>query len=700
MTIAKWWHHLKEMQETVENMSSISANFSSLLNSFQPIFNFPQAPTGVLEESSMNEISAIIQKLEELIVQIEKKEISDTHPQNKVIYELYVKVVEHFLQQVNVFKQSIKPESNVCYPAVPATPIQKTKAIVPQKEHLPSPVPLVEDTPPYNTFEETNVLAEKLFILHQEYSAIMEDRKQNAKTYQSIKNKTADELDRLNCFMGVVDYWMGIRFAFENLINILSENIENTDLYVEKKPLPLQFRIEKSPHAGTYRFIKASPKTSTENDQTVFDILDETLKLKILKRSNHILIDHSDIIRFVRLHSVANNLLQFKEDTLSKIASNMYDLFSSMAAGLRTLNKKTITLLNQTPMNELEYAFFGVNPEDCKILLRYKFQSLLPGLNEDHYYIQTEGKKRVRKERTRDIMDGYRKKFIESSEEILSHVKSTVAMSFWIRKLLTIVLKQEKLKKVDKEKPPQTPYLDVGISNTIGDEDIMNFYINPDDIISSEGVLQRADRADKWLMVNKSEKLHRIPKKDFFSILNTFVQNDLNVALKKFGLEPINFKDHLIPEIEERLSDIDRIDIIRSGILGTGITTLDDYCNNTIFHKTFNTYFNEKKSGFSNYPYKEKIRSIAEGLVQSKTAILQMKYRKILLVQSELLGRIKNLKAALNRSEPSQAIEIKRQYQLNRKLNHILDRIKMIMELAKPSLKQVRLETEDMVLKS
>lgn len=687
MNMQQWWHQIKKMQGVIENIDSISSSFSTLLSSFQPLLKLSKAPTNTLAQSKKDELVAIIKNLQALNLIIKDKEVKEEQPQNKVIYELFSKIVERFLQQL---KLSMTPRAATSQTS-PKLNTKRENALAIKQEFLPTAIAPSEEEK-VNRFEETNSISVKLFKLHKDYSAIMEARKEKSK----LHSKAADELDRLNCFMKVVGHWMEIRCGFEHIIQVLSENIKNTDLYVDKKPLPLQFRIEKNPHSGTYRFIKASPKTSTSNDQTVFDMLDETLKLKILKRGKHLLVDHSDIIRFIRLHSVKNNLLQFKEDALSEVASRMYQLFSTMAVELQTLSKRTIRLINQTPMNELEYAFFGVNPEDCKVLLRYKFQSLLPGVNEDHYYLQKEGKKRSRKERTRDTMDSYKKKFIASSNDILSNVKSTMAMSFWVRKLLTIVLKNDKQKKVDAEHPPKIPYLDVGISNTIGDEDIMNFYINPDDIISSEGVLQRADRADKWLMVNKSEKLHHISKKDFFSIINTFIQADLNVALKKFGLKPIDFKDDLLPEIEERLSDIERIDIIRSGILGTGITTLEDYCTNTLFHKTFNTYFNEKKTAYTNYPYKEKVRNIAEGLVQSKTAILQMKYRKILSVQNDLLKRIEDLKSVLKGG--GESLELKQQYQLNKKLNDILERIKMIMELSKPSLKKVQLETGDMVV--
>lgn len=703
MSTTQWWSQLKRIENTIKNIREATLCAGSLLQALQPILKLPQPPNGALEETAKKEFKAIISKLEDLIGTVEEQKEHDTLPDNQVIYDLFLKLLNQLIPRIDTLKQPASPLSDI-------TSAQTNRSgIAHESQNLPAPNNLIApsktataQTATINdiSLDQTNSLAQNFFKLHKEYTAIMEDRKQNAKTYQSIKNKAADEQDRLNCFIKVVDHWMSIRFAFENINEILTLNLENTDIYVEKKPLPLQFRIEKNPNTGTYRFIKASLKTSTVNDQTVFDLLDDTLNLKILKRGAHVLIDHSDVIRFVRLHSSENNLLQFRGDALSRIAEKMYNLFTSMATGLRVMERKSIGLLNRTPMNELEYAFFGINPEDCKELIRYKFQSLLPGLNEDHYYLQKDGKKRERKERTRDTMDSYRKKFQDSSQTIFSSVKSTVAVSFWLRKLITIVLSNEKQKKADTENPPKNPTLDVGISNTIGDEDIMNFYIDPDDIISSEGVLQRADRADKWLMVNKSEKLHRLLKKDFLSILHTFVQADLNVALKRFGLAPIDFKNDLIPEVEERLADIDRINIIRSGILGTGMTTLEDYCNNTIFHKTFRTYFNEKRSTFTNYPYKEKVRSIAEGLIQSKTAILQMKYRKILLVQSELTERIENLGKALKKEKGGGVKEIKQQYQVHLSLNNILERVKMIMELAKPSLKNVQLETDDMVIKA
>jgi hypothetical protein len=294
-------------------------------------------------------------------------------------------------------------------------------------------------------------------------------------------------------------------------------------------------------------------------------------------------------------------------------------------------------------------------------------------------------------------MEDYERRFQKQKDGTLSSIKSTLAMSYWLRKMLTSVLRNNQLYKGAKSKGDQLSddTVKVGISNTIGDEEISNFFINPDDIISAQGLIQRADRADRWMLVSKSEKMHRLHKKDFFSILQHFVQKDLNMILLDYGFREIDLRRQLIPELQERLEDIERIEAIRSAILGTGILSMEDYVGNTKFHNVFRRYFQKADYDNFNYPEREKFGAIAEGLMHSNTSILQMKYRKVLGVKEEMENRIKELKQIVrDRYNVEDRNEVKAQIQRTTGLNKILTKVLSIMILAKPSLQQVKLEGE------
>ncbi len=151
-----------------------------------------------------------------------------------------------------------------------------------------------------------------------------------------------------------------------------------------------------------------------------------------------------------------------------------------------------------------------------------------------------------------------------------------------------------------------------------------------------------------------------------------------------------------MPEIQERLEDIERIEEIRSTILGTGILSMEDYVQNSKFHSIFRRYFQKADYDNFNYPEREKFSAIAEGLMHSNTSILQMKYRKVLSVKEEIEKRIEGLEEVVRSgSSESGKNEVKKQVHLHLNLNKILIKVLSIMELAKPSLEQVKLEGND-----
>ncbi len=239
----------------------------------------------------------------------------------------------------------------------------------------------------------------------------------------------------------------------------------------------------------------------------------------------------------------------------------------------------------------------------------------------------------------------------------------------------------------------------VGTSITIGEEDIGHFYISPDDIISSEVSLQRADRADKWIAVQKSEKSHRLFRKDFFAVIKHFINTDLNKALEKYNFRPIDLQNQLLPEIRERLDDIERIELIRSGILGTTITNLEDFRDNTDFHSTLRRYFQKPTYDNIHYPSSEKMSTVCRGLMNSNTSIMQMKYRRVLKVREEIEKRLKALKAdsglGMFSSEDEDFID---NYDHTKQLWNIIKKIQQIMIHSKPSLTDIKLEQDKDVI--
>ncbi len=123
---------------------------------------------------------------------------------------------------------------------------------------------------------------------------------------------------------------------------------------------------------------------------------------------------------------------------------------------------------------------------------------------------------------------------------------------------------------------------------------------------------------------------------------------------------------------------------------------MEEFANNRKFQTVFTRYFREPKFNNINYPSTEKISTIAQGLVKSNTSILQMKYRKVMLVLNDMEERLINLgKIIQGGVSPGRAKEIETQRESNVSTRRILKQILGIMELAKPSLKGVQLQPND-----
>jgi len=545
--------------------------------------------------------------------------------------------------------------------------------------------------------------------LKRSYLEIMEAQHQ-AKKNKGLKETAADEADRLNGFLKIASYWLMRLHALEYSSDLLQENLDLDEYPLEKTPLPLQFRLEQGITQLTFRLVKASLKKPFPDDISILDVINDCYSIPVFLKDDKHLVDDPDVIRFLRLHSEKDNLLVFSQDKLSQIAQQMYHILVNSINDIKRLSKNVILLINKTPVQDLEHAFSDINPEECRSLLRKKFQSMLPGINERHYREKSKKEAPEQSIRTQETMEEYHRDFLELKEEIFGNLKTTMATSYWLRRMLISTLrnnfsleqKKRETKPDEKETASETAqfdftnYLVVGISVTIGEEDISHFNIDPDDVISSQMSIQRADKADKWIAVRKSDKTHRLLKKDFFGVIKSFIDKDLNSALQTFGFREIDLNNQLLPEIHERLADEHRIEAIRSAILGTIITNLDEFRESSSFHSNLRRYFKKPEFDSIHYPEAEKLSAVARGLTHSSTSILQMKFRKVLKVKAEINDRLQQLNHTL-KNEPlskKQADDFREDLKQTKSLLAILNKVQQIMIFARSSLKDVKLEPD------
>jgi len=621
------------------------------------------------------------------------------------------KAAEELLREMKILQQHARQEQSrkfyatFCHTIGQGLKELKTSPLVTPKTGLgtvPQQSRLAET---HHESSPANQFGAQLYELKKKYLPIMVAQ-QEAKAAKGLKSTTADEADRLESFYETCEHWLMHLYALEYSKRLLKENIENTRTPVVKEPLPLQFRLERNKPSYTTRLIKANYQAPTADDVTTLDIINGCNNISTFNRGGKALIDDKEVIRFIRLHSVKDDLMNFRDDPLSQIAVQMYDILVQVVSTIQPLSKETISLINQTPMQDIEYAFAGINPDECRTLLRLKFNALLPGINEDHYRKTQKKEPAERSLRTVEAMEEFQRNFEKVKNEQLSSLKANLAMSYWLRKMLTSVIRNNqtlKKKASEKTEPPSKDektavdfdkWMLVGTSQTIGEEDIANFYISPDDIIGTQMSIQRVDRTDKWIAVRKSEKMHRIRKKDFFFVIQKFIDDDLNPAQKEYGFRTIDLQHQLLPEIQERLGDIHRIDLLRSGILGTIITNLEDFFEAKAFHKTMRRYFQKPDYDNIHYPTHEKLRQLATGLAFSNTSILQMKYRRVLKVMGEIDEELTRLNAATE-STVDDIIELKDRRHETQNLQRIIIKVQEILIFAKPTLKDVRLEPDE-----
>lgn len=683
MSNDSWWPGYRKYSQALEKLNHIPEIVTRNIHETTRLFALLKEQGADLSSSPPGKIESLSKAAETLLKSIESLKEQAQQEQSRKFYTAFAQTIAQGLEELKTSPLAVR----------------QTGSVAPPRGSKPAEKP--------GESSQANQFGTQLYELKKKYMPIM-TAQHEAKTAQGLKHTTADEADRLEGFLDISEHWLKHLYALEYSKRVLQENLADKQTPVVKDPLPLQFRLERNKPAYTIRLIKASYQQPTSDDVTTLDIINGCHDIPTFDREGKTLIDDPDVIRFIRLHSEKDVLMNFINDPLSRIASQMYEILVRVVSEIRRLSEETITLINQTPMQDMEYAFAGINPDECRTLLRLKFNALLPGINEDHYRVSQKKTPRERSVRTQEAMEEYKRNFEKARDMQLSSLKSSLAMSYWLRKMLTSVIRNNQaLKKKSSDKTVAQEngksaavdfdkWMLVGTSQTIGDEDIANFYVSPDDIIGTQMSIQKVDRTDKWIAVRKSEKMHRIRKKDFFAVVQSVIEKDLNPALKKYNLRTVDLHQQLLPEIQERLGDTHRIDLIRSGILGTIITNLDEFIEATEFHRTLRRYFQRPDYDDIHYPGHEKFRQLASGLAHSNTSILQMKYRRVLKVMVEIKEELHRLKAdAQSATSIGEKKELEERQQLTRNLQRIIKKVQEILIYAKPSLKDVRLEAEE-----
>jgi hypothetical protein len=697
MTSSDWWpvflKHTKAAKKTERQTSDFSKRLDDTLRLYHLLIDKP----GELGSVDSQDMNSWLTSAEEFVKDVKQREFETGNPSKRAFYGSFYKAASQGLEAATSYTATIKSPNMDDTETAPAE--KGSLGVTPGKTKAERPI----DDYAARKFGKT------LTELKRRYTEIMEARHEEKKN-KGLKDTAADEADRLKGFLQVAATWLQNLQALEYAFDVLDRNLKLDQYPIDKQPLPLQFRMEQGYSPLIFRLVRASYRKPYPEDISILDVINECYSIPMFLKEGKQLVDDPEVIRFLRLHSEENKLMHFKGDSLSQVAKQMYQALVSTINTIKKSFEAVVTGINQSPIHDLEFAFADINPDECRSLLRKKFQSLLPIINERHYREETKKKDVEQSTRTRETAEDFQRDFQHLKEELFGNLKTTMATSYWLRRMLISSLRNNfSLEKKQKsEKPTEetggeemsqmdlSTHLVVGTSITIGDEDIGTFYINPDDIITSEMALQRVDRTDKWIAVRKSEKTHRILKKDFFGVIKSFLEKDLNPALEEYGFRTIDLNKQLLPEVHERLADEARIDAIRSAVLGTVITNLEEFKESRDFHNTLKRYF--KKPDYDNihYPTTEKMALVARGLVPSKTSILQMKYRRVLRVRKEIDEHLQQLTNVIENEPMSrqQAEDFREDQKYTGSLVKVLKKVQQIMIYARPSLVDVKMEAE------
>ncbi len=681
MASPDWWYLFLKHASSISKSETVPNKFTNRLNSSIKLFHLLVDNPSKLAAVDKKQLAILVTNTQALYKEVQQREMQTAHPVRRSFYNSFGKAIGEGLNHTRTL---VKPGT--------ITSVQ-TKS----KRSISEAVMKV--------YKATS-FGKSMVDLKRKYIEVMEAQHQASKN-KGLKETDADEADRLASFLEIAAHWLKRLHALEYAGDVLKENLEMEEYPLEKEPLPLQFRLEQDTSDLTFRLIRASLRKPFPEDISILDVINDCYSIPIFMKEGMQLVDNPEVIRFLRLHSEKDNLVIFKQDDLSHLAQQMYQILLNTINEIKRLFDLVVHFINHTPMQDLEHAFADINPEECRSLLRKKFQSLLPGINERHYRKETKNENAEQSVRTQETMEDYHREFLKLKEEIFGTLKTTMATSYWLRRMIMSTLRNnftlEQKSKDKKAKDKKDGLIDfanyvvVGISVTIGEEDIGNFYINPDDVKSSKLSIQRADKADKWIAVRKSEKTHRLLKKDFFGVIKNFIDKDLNPALSEYGFKQIELNNQLLPEVHERLADERRINDIRSAILGTIITNLEEFRESRGFHQTLRLYFKKPEYDNIHYPEAEKMSLVARGIMHSSTSILQMKYRRVLKVKDEIKERLQQLKSVISNEPLSsrQSEDFKEEIKQTTYLLGIIIKVQQIMIFARPSLKDVKLEPDN-----
>jgi len=504
---------------------------------------------------------------------------------------------------------------------------------------------------------------------------------------RQLAQRTSLVTSKLDTFLKEVDTWLQQRCGLTYLIGALHKNLDPKKIPQWDEALPIKIRVDPQESPHTFKAGMAQSNQVSKFDLPLIDIFTRVPQVSTPQEYRKFALQNKQISRFILNHTHPDQALKFTDIPTSQAASKLFDLFLELLASLTPLHQRVIALINQTPLKDLENSLSKASTEDCKTLLRYKFQSVLPGINDDHYRSKQKQSRVSRSIRTIKLMNAYEQKFQEALTSTTKDLKSILAMQIWFKKNIVTTLRDNR---PSGKKAAPDPKLKVAISLTLGDERAEYFFIDPADILPAKAGIQRSSKKDQWINVTKSEQLLRIDRQDFFSILFNFCQDDLNPILRKHGLHEMDFKSQLMPEIKERIEDMDRINRIRSGILGTTFSSLKEFSANRHFHSDFFRYFQVKNTHKTQYPYREKFTQLAQEMRQCNPTVLQIKYQKILRIRQQIQEHIKNLTSALQRKDlTAQDENIEVLHHFYQSLRPILQRTLQVMEYSNPALKEI-----------
>jgi len=618
-----WWTDFQKYAEALGKNKNIPSVVIEHIIAAKRLFTILNEHREELDSFSSKDVDTLSKKSKQLLTEVLSLELHVTIPKVQTFFHQFALTIESGLSELWLLQE------------------QKVNRI--DAKHLD----FVPETwkPITERLQKIRIQSENLgkefLVLESKYRELSV-----TKLPQGVQSESkSDSAPELTDFMSIVDLWLKHRYGLEYSIRVLHQNLNPELIRQIGGGMPLKFRVESQESPHLFKALIAKSSHVSKLDQTILDVISRTPDCQNRQQWNDFALQEKKIASFVQEHSEPGQQLEFDDDPISRIAAKIYQRFLRIMESLQPLQEWAINLIDQTPLQDLEKTIEEVKPEDCRTLLRYKIQSILPGINDDHYRAKQENARSMRSIRTTMLINSNTRKFQEAFEEMSPSFKSLLAFKLWLRKTLVNILRnnQGPVKSLGGTRQFQEPTINVPINLTLGEENIKHYFVDEVDITSAKGGAQRSSKGESWVKIITSEKLHRIIKKDFFSIIYDLCQENLNPAFEKLGLAPIDFKNQFIPEINERIEDKLRIDQIRSGMLGTTISSIHTFTENHDFHTLFRRYFQVAAYNQIQYPYREKFNLLADELSQANPTMLQIKFRKILTVQYQVEDQISKL---------------------------------------------------------